>query len=316
MTDFADSGPEDPHYVLDERAGQVMLGPAVRQPDGSMAQYGAIPPKEAVLRISSYRTGGGRRGNVSKGALSVLKSTIPYVSTVENRQPASGGVDGETIEEAKIRGPIVMRTLNRGVTAVDYEHLTREASPEVARVRCVPAGRIGDPSDGAGGSPGPDRAEPAWATNPGGCASSSSSLRRRPSSGSPATSMSAGWSGRGCVVEPPDLSGCHGRRPGQGPGPGEEVDGRGGRRSGAVPSTTTPIIGGPDGTGWPFGRPIHVGEVYAVLQRIEGVEYIEQARLYGTDPITGRRGEAVDRLEIDPNSLVFSYEHLIRVGGL
>jgi predicted phage baseplate assembly protein len=77
-----------------------------------------------------------------------------------------------------------------------------------------------------------------------------------------------------------------------------------------------PIIGGPDGTGWPFGRPIHVGEVYAVLQRIEGVEYIEQARLYGTDPITGRRGEAVDRLEIDPNSLVFSYEHLIRVGGL
>ena len=151
VTDFADSGPEDTHYVLDERAGQVMLGPAVRQPDGSVAQYGAIPPKEAVLRLSSYRTGGGRRGNVSKGALSVLKSTIPYVSTVENRHPASGGVDGETIEEAKIRGPIVMRTLNRAVTAVDYEHLTREASPEVARVRCVPAGRIGDPSDGAGG---------------------------------------------------------------------------------------------------------------------------------------------------------------------
>jgi hypothetical protein len=74
-----------------------------------------------------------------------------------------------------------------------------------------------------------------------------------------------------------------------------------------------PILGGPDGTGWPFGRPAHVGEVYAVLQRVEGVDYIEQARLYGADPITGRRGDPVERLEIDANSLVFSYEHLLRV---
>jgi predicted phage baseplate assembly protein len=76
-----------------------------------------------------------------------------------------------------------------------------------------------------------------------------------------------------------------------------------------------PIVGGPDGTGWPFGRPIHAGEVYAVLQRVEGVEYIEQARLFPADPITGRRGEAVERLHIGTDSLVFSYEHLLRVDG-
>ena len=75
-----------------------------------------------------------------------------------------------------------------------------------------------------------------------------------------------------------------------------------------------PIVGGPDGDGWPFGRPVHVGEVYAVLQSIEGVEYIEDVRLFATDPITGQRGEATQRLELAPNSLVFSYEHHVRVG--
>ncbi len=74
-----------------------------------------------------------------------------------------------------------------------------------------------------------------------------------------------------------------------------------------------PIVGGPDGDGWPFGRPVHVGEVYAVLQGIEGVEYVEDARLFAADPVTGVRGDAVTRLELAPGSLVFSYEHLLRV---
>ena len=74
-----------------------------------------------------------------------------------------------------------------------------------------------------------------------------------------------------------------------------------------------PIAGGPGRDGWPFGRPVNVGEVYAVLQRVEGVEYVADARLFATDPITGQRGEATQRLELAPNSVVFSYEHLVRV---
>src|SRR5213082_3619082 len=66
--------------------------------------------------------------------------SIPYVSRVQNRRAAEGGVDGEDIEAAKVRGPIVLRTRDRAVTMEDYEHLAREAAPEVARVRCVTAG--------------------------------------------------------------------------------------------------------------------------------------------------------------------------------
>ena len=46
-----------------------------------------------------------------------------------------------------------------------------------------------------------------------------------------------------------------------------------------------PVRGGPDGTGWPFGRSVVVGEVYAVLQRLAGVELVEEARLFPADPV-------------------------------
>jgi predicted phage baseplate assembly protein len=74
-----------------------------------------------------------------------------------------------------------------------------------------------------------------------------------------------------------------------------------------------PVRGGPDGDGWPFGRPVHVGEVYAVLQRLSGTELIEDARLLPADPVTGRRGQATQRLELDRHALVFSFEHRVVV---
>ena len=50
-----------------------------------------------------------------------------------------------------------------------------------------------------------------------------------------------------------------------------------------------------------------------MLQRLAGVEIIEDARLFAADPVTGERGEHVQRLAIDRNSLVFSYEHQVLV---
>jgi predicted phage baseplate assembly protein len=74
-----------------------------------------------------------------------------------------------------------------------------------------------------------------------------------------------------------------------------------------------PISGGPDGTGWPFGRPVQSGEVYGLLQQIRGVDMIEDARLFGANPVTGERGKETRKLELDPYSLLFSYEHHVRV---
>ena len=76
-----------------------------------------------------------------------------------------------------------------------------------------------------------------------------------------------------------------------------------------------PTHGGPDGNGWPFGRPILAGEVYSALQRVRGTELVEDVRIFGADPVTGERGKATDRLEVEPNALVFSYDHQVLVEG-
>ena len=304
---FADSGPGDRHYLLDEAAGEIALGPAVRESDGSLRQYGRVPSKAAPVRLRAYRAGGGRRGNVSRGAISVLKSSIPFVSRVENRRPASGGVDGEDLESVKIRGPILLRTRNRAVTAEDYEQLAREAAPEVARVRCAPAG--------AGADAGGVRVlvVPAAGDDVQGrlqfedLVPSDDTLAR--------IAMYLGERrliGARVVVEPPVYQGVTvvarllARPHTSGP-----------RLQAAATSALYryfhPIRGGPDGDGWPFGRPVQAGEVYSVLQAVRGVELVHDARLYAADPITGQRGEAVPRIDMAPHALVFSYQHQLRV---
>src|SRR3989454_12030719 len=100
------------------------------------------------MRLRTYIIGCVGHDNVVRNTISIFKSSIPYLSKVQNRRAAEGGVDGENIENAKVRGPIVLRTRDRAVTMEDYEHLAREAAPEVARVRCVTAG---DGADAGGG---------------------------------------------------------------------------------------------------------------------------------------------------------------------
>ena len=140
--DFVGSTEFDRHFVLDQVSGEVEIGPAIRETDGGWTQYGAVPPKGAVLRFARYRHGGGRRGNISAGALSVLRSTIPGVDTVTNPLPAIGGVDAEALEHARQRASMEIRTRYRAVTAEDFEFLAGEASPRVARAVCIP------PADG------------------------------------------------------------------------------------------------------------------------------------------------------------------------
>jgi hypothetical protein len=39
-----------------------------------------------------------------------------------------------------------------------------------------------------------------------------------------------------------------------------------------------PVTGGPDGEGWPFGKTLTMGDVFPLVQRVSGVEYVEEIR--------------------------------------
>jgi predicted phage baseplate assembly protein len=57
---------------------------------------------------------------------------------VTNPLPATGGADRESIDEAKNRAPYTIKSRDRAVTTEDYEMLALRASTQLARARCVP----------------------------------------------------------------------------------------------------------------------------------------------------------------------------------
>ncbi|GAA3074511.1 hypothetical protein GCM10020000_69380 [Streptomyces olivoverticillatus] len=279
---FAGSRPDDRHLTLDATTGDIAFGPAVREADGTLRQYGMVAPKGAVIRARRYRTGGGRTGNVTRGAVRVLRTSIPYVSEVVNREAARGGVDGETVEEAKVRAPITLRAQERAVTLRDYEELARRAAPESARITCLE----GDP-DEHGAYAVRVLVVPQAVPDPGGWLRFEQLVpgdrlldritrhldERR-------------LIGTRLAVGPPYYQGVtvvatvHAFR-------GTDTDRVRRRAHDALYRHLDPLTGGAEGRGWPFGRPVQSGEVFAVLQRVPGVELVDEVVLHPADPLTG-----------------------------
>ncbi|MGC5020963.1 putative baseplate assembly protein [Micromonospora sp. DT47] len=298
VTTFAHSGEHDRHVVLDRVAGEVVFGPAIRRPDGTLGYYGGVPPKGAPIRVPEYRTGGGLRGNVARNVLEVLRNPVAFVSTVANRRPISGGVDGESVRDAAIRGPLMLRTRERAVTVEDYEQLAREAAPEVARVRCVP---VDETSEGVRVLIVPACPETVELAP--------SDLKPKPET---LSRIARYLEERRCLgarisVEPPFYQRVTvvAQVQARGRASAEALRERAVR---ALYAYLDPLRGGPDGNGWPFGRPVQAGEIFAVLQRLPGVELVDDVRLFGED-----RKSPLQRLDLPRNALILSYGHQIRV---
>ncbi|WP_433328673.1 putative baseplate assembly protein [Spirillospora sp. CA-294931] len=310
VPDFASSGPDDRHITLEATTGEIAFGPSVREPDGTLRQYGAVAPKDAVVRALRYRTGGGHAGNVARGAVQVLRTSIPYVTRVVNREAARGGVDGETVDEAKIRAPITLRAQERAVTLRDYEELARRAAPETARITCLEG-----PESEHGSYAVRVLVVPQAVPDPGG--------RLRFEQLVPGDALLERITrhlderrliGTRIAVGPPFYQGVtvvatvHAFR-------GVDTDRVRRQAHDALYRHLDPLTGGADGSGWPFGRPVQAGEVFAVLQRVPGVELVDQVDLHPADPLTGKRGEAKDRIALEAPALVFSFDHRVRVLG-
>ncbi len=85
---------------------------------------GKVPPTGAAYTVM-YRTGGGLRGNVTSEYLNKsvsLRSSLntPINITYTNKSAATGGVDAQSLEEARRFGPMWFATQYRAVTGQDY----------------------------------------------------------------------------------------------------------------------------------------------------------------------------------------------------
>ncbi len=349
VDDFADSSMYDPHYTLDTSTGELRFGPSIRQPNGKPHQYGRVPQVGRRIRMTRYRFGGGAVGNVPPNRLTIMRSAVPFIDRVLNMGPAVGGRDPETLEEAKLRARRELRAQNRAVTAEDYESLALQVNealdPEqkLARVKCI------TPSAAAGWLPPgmlelaivPDVADQVHGGDYSGLAPGADLMRAIQAYlehyrllTTTLTLRSANYVG--VRVEARIVPTIHVAD--------EVVVGRvvealrcyiaplpptGGAVLLPDPDTEEPWLG------WPFGKPLYVAEIYALIQRVKGVKHVLEVKLSTRtiDPLQeadpayadeqgGAAGGVVgvapslvegNRLLISPDALLCSLDHIITV---
>jgi predicted phage baseplate assembly protein len=319
VTDFADSGPEDLHYTLDSLTGTVQFGPLIREPvqlkqqtqirlavqqqataavaaapsaeeiSSLERQYGAVPPRGATLVMVSYRLGGGRRGNVQPGSLKVLKSAVPYISRVLNHIPARNGADAESLDQAVLRAPQMLRTRDRAVTPEDFETLAqRAAGGAVARVRCLPAMNPNEagtvrllviPQSNT------DLLKRGEGMNP-----ELFTLRPQLQQQILGYLNERKLLGVQVQLQEPEYVGVQvqtevGLQP-EYNNPRAQQEVLFNLRM-ALYRYLNPLVGGADGKGWPFGRPVYPSDIVALLQQTPGVLYLGAVLLF----VVRKRGE-------------------------
>jgi predicted phage baseplate assembly protein len=304
---FAGSGVGDRHFGIDLVHGHIRLGPELRDTDGGVTLRGAIPAKGAMLRMCRYRHGGGRTGNVDAGTISVLRSALPGVASVSNPRPALGGVDPEALESARQRSALQIRTRYRAVTAEDYEFLATEATPRVARALRVVDGLPGvtlrilprvDPADRKLTfeelTPDERLLEEIQRY-----------LDARKLPGTPVRLEPMRFRAISVVVNLQVTPRANAHRIER-------------HVRDQLYTYLNPMIGGNPGavgSGWPPGRSLNQGELYAIMHAFDAVDTVKILRLYEMDIATGEQGSkaAGRQVLIEPDEVVVSGEHVVRV---
>lgn len=256
-----DSGPASRHYILERAIGSLHMG---------NNQHGYIPPAGARV-IASYDSGGGLAGNVSAGAISELRTGVPYLGSFTNPVAAAGGAATETLPAVRARGPQQLRHRGRAVSAQDFEWLAHEASPAVARARCL---AITGPEG---------KAQRGWVTlvilphSQEAQPTPTPELKRRVqaylAARTPATVarqvrvVGPLYVPVGVVAEIV-------------PQHAEEVAQVEARVLARLNAFLHPLAGGPDGQGWSFGQPVYLSQVAALIENTKGVDYALQVGLH------------------------------------
>jgi predicted phage baseplate assembly protein len=316
VLDFADSRPQDLHYTIDSLTGRVQFGPLIRESShlveqiqfrrrsqqlpgdsiylpnsentvevstasGEERSYGAVPPRGSMILMVAYRVGGGDKGNVQRGTITVLKSAVPYVARVVNHQAASDGTNAESLEQAVVRAPRLLRTRNRAVTVEDFETLALEGGEgAIARALCMSAmkqeeaGQVRlllvpqvDTTGVATNGISPEQLNLSANLEK----KVLSYLDQRRLLGVQVTCGQPEYVGVSVQTEvalEPEYNNTAAQ---------QQILLE---LQSALYQFLNPINGGPERRGWPFGRPVYASDIVTLLQKISGVRYLGAVQLF------------------------------------
>ncbi len=114
---LADSGPNDRHLCIeadDRERASVVFGDGV---------HGAAPPSGRNNITARYRTGHSATGNVAAQAIAKMPQPAAFLDKTFNPLPASGGADRDGPDLARQQTRLRVQTLDRAVTVADHAHL-------------------------------------------------------------------------------------------------------------------------------------------------------------------------------------------------
>jgi predicted phage baseplate assembly protein len=305
VENFVSSGPDDQHFAWNSTTGEIRFGPLIRYANGSTRQHGAVPKEGSLIVVTGYRFGGGGAGNVGPGTLVDMRTSLPYVDRVENIAAAIGGVDAESVDNAKRRGPHSLRASGRAVTAEDFERLAAEADPAIARVRCLPPEQTGKPIRLLL-VPHIERAAETlllddFALTDDMVAKVTNHLDERRILG---TSIEVGTP----YYQGVTIAALVTARPGRPVTLVRE------RALGALYRYLNPLTGGPHGDGWPFDADLNSANVFQLLEAIEGVERVEEVLFFEHDLRNHERvGFGKDLVKLSRDSLFLAANHQVVV---
>jgi len=286
---FDRSGPLAQHVVIDTARGQAVFG------DGLAGQ---VPPAAASLS-ARWRTGSGLLGNLPAKSLALV---IGH-SGLSVKQPVTawGGSDAETLGAAKARAVRSIALARCAVTLPDFEAAALHV-PGAPVVRCKAIAEFHPQLRHmtAAGCITLVIVSPCVRNHPNPTPALCRAVRRFLDGRRPvATELHVTgpvWTKVSVKATLRTQRGANGAA----------------LRAKALHSVTTffdPLLGGPEGHGWPFGRPVFRTEVLALLNAMPGVVAVEQLRLASNDG----GDDLCNNIALCPHGLVLSGTHTFNV---
>lgn len=291
--DFDSSTRKDFHAVLDPTSGTVTFG------DG---EHGRVPPRicsngsklaQRCLIFAVYRTTLAKQGNLAAATIMQLADSphnrallydpvaVPdgwtkmksQLSKISNPLAANDGAGAESIAHASGRADALVETSKRAVTLADYEELAcNTPGTRIARVTALANFHPGFPCFQAPGIitvivlPYLPQGQPV--PTPGLLRAVTAYLRRHRIIGTRVEVVGPTYIHVAVQATVQSKTGTNKANLQQ-------------AIVTALNNFLDPLIGGPDGAGWPFGRDVYRAEIMKVINAVSGVDHVVSMDLIG-----------------------------------